>query len=168
MALAAAWGGQGSRLFAQSLGGVWRVVSVIDYNADGSIRRYTYGRKPYGFVVATDGWCSVQIMATETPAYPPGKPIADQMMPTVLSSYIGYAGPCSVNDAEKAVTIRIRAGWLPHHDGAAGSVATQPCCAIGSDQKRLYRFDGPDRLVLTPGSAWTGARRELTVERVKD
>jgi hypothetical protein len=107
-------------------------------------------------------------MATEPPAHQPGKSIGDQMMPAVLSSYIGYAGPCSVSEGEQAITIRIRAGWLPHHDGPAGSVATQPCCAIGSDQKRLYKFDGPDRLVLTPGPAWTGARRELTVERVKN
>lgn len=151
---------------AQSLGGVWRVVSVIDYNGDGSIRRYTYGRKPYGFVVATQGWCSVEIMATEAPDYSTGTPIGDQMKPTVLSSFIGYAGPCSVNEAEKFIVIKIEAGWLPHYDGPAGSVATQPCCAIGSEQKRFYRFDGPERLVLTPGPTWTGARRELTVERL--
>jgi lipocalin-like protein len=165
--LVAAWMGQASPLFAQSFAGVWRVVSVIDYNEDGSIRRYTYGKKPYGFVVAREGWCSVEIMATETPDYRSDKPIGDQMMPTVLSSFIGYAGPCTVDEPGKFIVIKIRSGWLPHHDGPAGSVATQPCCAIGSDQKRFYKFNGPDQLVLTPGPAWTGVRRELTVERVK-
>lgn len=165
--LAMWWMGQASRMSAQSLGGVWRVVSVIDYNQDGSIRRYTYGKKPYGFVVAQGGWCSVEIMATEMPEYRADQPIGDQMKPTVLSSFIGYAGPCTVNESEKSIVIKIAAGWLPHHDGPAGSVATQPCCAIGSEQKRFYKFEGPDRLVLTPGPLWTGARRELTVERLK-
>ena len=155
------------RLSAQSLGGVWKVVSVVDYNADGSVRRYTYGRAPYGFVVVAGEWCSIEIMATETPAYGSDKPIGDQMQPTLLSSFIGYAGPCTADEREKAVVIKVQAGWLPHYDGPAGSVATQPCCAIGSGQRRFYKFDGPDRLVLTPGPAWTGARRELTVERIK-
>src|SRR5262245_60317878 len=95
--------GYAQRLSAQSLGGVWRVVSVVDYNADGSIRRYTYGRNPYGFVVASGGWCSIEIMATETPAYGSDKPIGDQMQPTLLSSFIGYAGPCTANEQEKFV-----------------------------------------------------------------
>ena len=166
MAMVTALTGRPLPVSAQSLVGVWRVVSVIDYNENGSIRRYTYGRKPYGFVVAMGGWCSVEIMATETPDYSADRPIGEQMKPTVLSSFIGYAGPCSVNEAEKVLVIKIEAGWLPHYDGPAGSVATQPCCAIGSEQKRFYKFDGPDRLVITPGPTWTGARRELTVERV--
>jgi hypothetical protein len=152
---------------AQSLGGVWKVVSVIDYNEDGSIRRYTFGKKPYGFVVAQGGWCSVEITATETPEYDADKPIGDQIKPTLLSSFIGYAGPCSVNEAEKFIVVKIQAGWLPHHDGPERSVAVQGCCAIGSEQKRYYKFDGPDRLIVTPSSKWTGVRRELVVERLK-
>src|SRR5262245_3049537 len=86
MALAAAATAHARPVAAQSLGGIWRVVSVIDYNENGSIRRYTYGRQPYGFVVATGGWCSVEIMATETPDYSSDRPIGEQMKPTVLSS----------------------------------------------------------------------------------
>jgi hypothetical protein len=144
-------------LGAETLVGRWRLLAAEDIRADGSVARYPWGRHPVGSIVAEGGACYVQIMSSDTPSFAPGAASAnDQMKAALLSTYIAYSGPCVVDDAAGAVTLKVEAAWRSDY--------------VGTEQKRFYRFDqgklffGPAPNSMTV--AGEKLTRRLTLERV--
>jgi len=143
---------------AESIQGRWRLLAAEDLRADGSVGRYPWGRHPVGSIVVQGGACYLQIMSSDTPEFPVAdKPMNEQMKAGLLSSYIAYSGPCTVDEAEGSVTIAVDAAWRPDY--------------VGTTQKRFFAFEN-GKLLFGPapntvrGGSETLSRR-LTLERVK-
>lgn len=141
---------------ADTLQGRWRLLAAEDVRADGSVARYPWGTHPAGSIVVERGACYLQIMSTDTPALSPDKPAGDQMKATLLSSYIAYSGPCTIDESEHSVTLKVDAAWRPDY--------------VGTEQKRFFRFENGKLLFgPAPNSIRTGSEaltRRLTLERV--
>ena len=141
-----------------TLEGRWKLRAAEDLRADGSVARLPWGAHPVGSIVVERGACYVQIMSGDTPAFPSGAAAAnDQMKAMLLSSYIAYSGPCTIDAAECSLTLKVDAAWRPDY--------------VGTEQKRFFRFEngvlffGP-----APGSLRAGNEtltRRLTLDRVQ-
>jgi hypothetical protein len=139
-----------------SLEGRWKLRAAEDLRADGSVARLPWGAHPVGSIIVERGACYVQIMSGDTPSFPAGATAAnDQMKAMLLSSYIAYSGPCTIDAAESSVTLKVDAAWRPDY--------------VGTEQKRFFRFEngvlffGP-----APGSLRAGNEaltRRLTLDR---
>jgi hypothetical protein len=141
---------------AETIEGRWKLLAAEDLRADGSVARYPWGRHPIGSIVVAAGSCYVQIMSGDVPSFPAGAtPIGEQMQAALLSSYIAYTGPCTVDDAEGSVTLKVEAAWRPNY--------------VGTEQKRFFRFENGRMLFgPAPNSMRAGAEtltRRLTLER---
>jgi hypothetical protein len=141
-----------------TLEGRWKLRMAEDLRADGTVARHPWGEHPVGSIVVERGACYVQIMSGDTPAFPSGTTAAnEQMKAMLLSSYIAYSGPCTIDAAESSVTLKVDAAWRPDY--------------VGTEQKRFFRFEngvlffGP-----APGSIRAGNEtltRRLTLDRVQ-
>ena len=86
------WHAVGQR-HAQTIEGRWKLLAAEDLRADGTVARYPWGRNPIGSIVVDRGWCYVQIMSSDVPAFTAAAPaIGEQMSAMLLSSYIAYSG----------------------------------------------------------------------------
>ena len=141
---------------AESLQGRWKLLAAQDLRSNGDIGRLPWGAHPVGSIVVQDGWCYLQIMSADTPAFEDGQPIGDQMKTKMLSSYIAYSGPCTIDEAEGSVTLKVEAAWRPDY--------------VGTTQKRFFRFESGKLLFgPAPNTGKLGAERltrRLTLERV--
>ena len=122
------------------------------------VARYPWGQHPVGSIVVEGGACYLQIMSSDTPAFPAGSTSpGEQMKATLLSSYIAYSGPCTINEAEGSVTLKVEAAWRPDY--------------VGTEQKRYFRFENGTLLFgPAPGSIRAGTEtltRRLTLDRVQ-
>ena len=127
-----------------------------DLRSDGSVARYPWGRHPVGSIVVAGGSCYVQIMSSDVPSFSAGATsVGEQMKAGLLSTYIAYSGPCTVNDAEGSVTLKVEAAWRPDY--------------VGTEQKRFFRFENGRMLFgPAPNSIRSGSEtltRRLTLER---
>jgi hypothetical protein len=143
---------------AESIQGRWKLLAAEDLKADGSVARYPWGRRPVGSIVVEGPACYVQIMSSDTPAFPAGaRSTTEQMKATLLSSYIAYSGPCVVDDAAGKVTLKVDAAWRPDY--------------VGTEQVRFFTFDNGKLLFgPAPNSMRSGEERlsrRLTLERVQ-
>ena len=142
---------------SQKLEGRWKLRAAEDLRADGSVARHPWGEHPVGSIVVERGACYLQIMSSDTPSFAPVSttPVA-QMKATLLSSYIAYSGPCTINEAEGTVTLKVDAAWRPDY--------------VGTEQKRFFRFENGVLLFgPAPGSIRAGNEaltRRLTLDRV--
>ena len=141
---------------AQSIQGRWRLLSAEDIRADGTVARYPWGKTPVGAIVVEGGYCYVQIMSSDVPAFTAGKPVGEQMTAALLSTYIAYSGACTINEAEGSVTLKVESAWRPDY--------------VGTDQKRFFKFENA-RLIFGPAAGSIKAdnealTRRLTLERV--
>jgi hypothetical protein len=141
---------------AQSIQGRWKLIAAEDLRPDGSVARYPWGRHPVGSIVVQDGACYLQIMSSDVPSFASeSTPAGDQMKAALLSSYIAYSGPCTVNESEGSVTLKVEAAWRPDY--------------VGTEQKRFFRFDNGKLLFgPAPNSIRAGTEtltRRLTLER---
>lgn len=140
---------------AETIEGRWKLVAAEDVRSDGSVGKYPWGRHPVGSIVVERGWCYLQIMSSDTPEFSAGKPVGDEMKSALLTTYIAYTGPCTVDEAEGSVTLKVEAGWRPEYPGTT--------------QKRFFRFEngklifGPAPSSITFGSE--KLTRRLTLER---
>jgi len=133
----------------QSIEGRWKLLAAEDIRADGSVARYPWGRSPVGSIVVEGGACYVQIMSGDTPAFPSGTAAAkEQMKAMLLSSYIAYSGPCTIDAAESSVTLKVDAAWRPDY--------------VGTEQTRFYRFEGNRMLYGPAPNAIRGRGEPLT------
>ena len=143
---------------AQTLEGRWKLIAAEDLRADGSVARLPWGRSPVGAIVVEHGHCYVQIMSSDVPSFDAGAtPVGDQMKAALLSTYIAYSGPCTIDRADSSVTLKVDAAWRPDY--------------VGTEQKRFFRFAG-SRMYFgpAPGSIRAGGEtltRRLTLERFK-
>jgi hypothetical protein len=142
--------------YAQSIQGRWKLLTAEDVRADGTVARYPWGKRPVGSIVVEGGYCYVQIMSGDVPAFTNGKPVGAQMTAALLSTYIAYSGACAVNESEGSVTLKVESAWRPDY--------------VGTDQKRFFKFDN-GRLIFGPavGSMRLNNEplsRRLTLERV--
>ena len=113
---------------AQTIEGRWKLLAAEDLRADGTVARYPWGRNPIGSIVVDRGWCYVQIMSGDVPAFTAAAPpIGEQMSAMLLSSYIVYSGACTVDDKEGSVTLKVDAAWRPNY--------------VGTEQKRFFRIE---------------------------
>ena len=154
-ALAAALAGPAG---AETLVGRWKLITAEDVRADGSVARYPWGRHPIGSIVAEGGSCYLQIMSSDPPSFQsPDTPIGEQMKAALLTTYIAYSGPCSIDDVAGTVTLRVEAAWRPEY--------------VGTEQKRFFRFEEGKLLFgPAPNSMRVGGEaltRRLTLERVR-
>ena len=143
-------------VFAETLQGRWSLIAAEDIRADGSVARHPWGTRPVGSIVVQDGWCYLQIMSSDVPSIAGDRgATGTQMKAALLSTYIAYTGPCTINDAEGSVTLKVEAAWRPDY--------------VGTEQKRYFRFDN-GKLIFGPapnsirGGNETLTRR-LTLER---
>ena len=140
---------------AETIQGRWKLIAAEDLRADGTVGQYPWGRHPVGSIVVDGGACYLQIMSSDTPSFSAATPAGEQMKAVLLTTYIAYTGPCTVNDAEGSVTMKIDAGWRPDYPGTT--------------QKRFFRFDN-GKLIFgpAPNSVRFGSEtlsRRLTLER---
>lgn len=150
---------------AQGIEGRWKLIEGVDFNADGTVGRYPWGRAPVGSIVVQDGACYLQIMSSDVPSFPPGQTsTVEQMSQTLFSNNISYTGPCTIDEATGRVDLKVQAAWRPNY---------------AVDQTRYFRVDG-DRLYFGPNARirsdppWDPSTiqpgsftRRLTLERVR-
>jgi hypothetical protein len=141
-----------------SVEGRWKLRAAEDLRADGTVARLPWGEHPAGSIVVERGACYLQIMSTDTPSFPPGAAtVNEQMKAKLLSSYIAYSGPCTINEAEGSVTLQVEAAWQPNY--------------LGTEQKRFFSFEnGALRFGPAPGSIRAGNEmltRRLTLDRAQ-
>ena len=141
---------------AQTIEGRWKLLAAEDLRADGTVARYPWGRNPIGSIVVDRGWCYVQIMSSDVPAFTAAAPpIGEQMSAKLLSSYIAYSGACAVDGKEGSVTLKVDAAWRADY--------------VGTEQKRFFRFEN-NRMFFGPAPSSIRAEggnltRRLTLER---
>ncbi len=143
-----------SPAFAQTIHGRWKLVAAEDLRADGSVARHPWGTRPVGAIVVEGGYCYLQIMSGDVPTFSATQGLGEQMKAALLSTYIAYSGPCTINDAEASVTLKVEAAWRPDY--------------VGTEQKRFFRFES-GRLIFGPAPGSIGSEkltRRLTLERV--
>jgi hypothetical protein len=89
------------------------------------------------------------------------------MRASLLSSYIAYSGPCTIDEKAGSVVLKVEAAWRPDY--------------VGTEQKRFFRFEngklifGPAPNSMRGGSRGAGApgrgneplTRRLTLERAQ-
>ena len=95
-------------------------------------------------------------MSSDMPSFTDGKPVGQQMTAALLSTYIAYSGPCTIDEKEGSVSLKVESAWRPDY--------------VGTDQKRFFKFDN-GKLIFGPavGSLRSGDERltrRLTLERV--
>ena len=140
---------------AQSIEGRWKLLAAEDLRADGTVARYPWGTNPVGSIVVQSGSCYVQIMSSDVPMFNAAAPINGQMQAMLLSSYIAYSGPCTVNPAEGSVTLKVDAAWRANY--------------VGTEQKRFFKIVG-NRMYFGPSpnsirQEGGNLTRRLTLER---
>ena len=69
----------------------------------------------------------------------------------LLSSYIAYSGPCTINEAEGSVTLKVEAAWRPDY--------------VGTEQKRFFRFEN-GTLLFGPATGSIRAGNETLTRRL--
>jgi hypothetical protein len=152
---------------AETIEGRWKLLAAEDIRPDRTVARYPWGKRPVGSIVVSSGFCYLQIMSSDVPAFAAGygeagpspasdRSIGDQMKAALTSTYIAYTGPCTVDEQKGSVTLKVEAAWRPDY--------------VGTEQTRYFRiengklFFGPaPGSVKTTGEALT---RRLTLERV--
>ena len=142
---------------ADTIQGRWRLLIAEDIRADGSVARYPWGQKPVGAIIVQGGYCYVQIMSSDVPAFTGTTPTGDQMKAMQTSNYIAYTGPCTVDEAKGSVKLKVEAAWTANY--------------VGTEQERFFRFENGKLLFGTaPNSIRLGNERltrRVTLERVK-
>jgi hypothetical protein len=134
------------------LEGRWKLRTAEDVRADGTVARLPWGEHPAGSIVVERGACYVQIMSTDTPSFAPASVAAtEQMKAALLSTYIAYSGPCTIDNAERSVTLKVEAAWRPDY--------------VGTVQKRFFRFEN-GALIFGPATGSIRAGNETLTRRL--
>src|SRR5579883_549268 len=142
---------------ADTLEGRWKLIAAEDVRPNGEVVRLPWGEHPVGSIVVQNGWLYLQIMSGDTPSFTADKPLPDQMKAALLSSYIAYAGPCTIDEAAGSLAFKVEAAWRPDY--------------VGTDQRRIFHFE-KNKLIFgtAPNSIRAGSERltrRLTLERVQ-
>jgi Lipocalin-like domain len=141
---------------AETIQGRWKLVAAEDLRPDGTVARYPWGRHPIGSIVVEGGSCYLQIMSSDVPSFADGEgSVGERMKAALLSTYIAYTGPCTIDEAEGSVTLKVVGAWRDNY--------------VGTEQKRFFRFENGKLLFgPAPNSVRAGSdalTRRLTLER---
>jgi hypothetical protein len=129
--------------------GAWRLVSVEDRRADGSLT-YPYGERPRGLLLYdATGRMSVQIMRSDRPPLSSNEwaEVRAEEIKSTVEGFTAFFGTYEINEAEATIIHRVEGHVLPD--------------SVGKELKRHYEFSG-NRLVLKPS-----ASRKVTWERIQ-
>jgi len=79
------------------------------------------------------------------------------MKAALLSTYIAYSGPCTIDETEGSVTLKVEAAWRPDY--------------VGTTQKRFFRFEN-GTLLFGPATGSMRLENEtltrrLTLDRIE-
>jgi hypothetical protein len=138
----------------RTLIGAWRLVSWSETKKDGRID-YPLGEHAIGqLIYGADGHVAAQLQRKEAePLRQPDWRAASQAESAkAWKSYFGYFGTFSIDTARQAVVHHVEGAWFPNLDD--------------TDQVRMFRFEGSDRLVLDADTAWGKVR--IVWERAPD
>ena len=106
--------------------GRWKLRAAEDVRADGTVARYPWGQHPVGSIVVEGGVVLPADHVERHAAFPAGSTApGEQMKAALLSSYIAYSGPCTINEPEGSVTLKVEAAWRPDY--------------VGTEQKRYLQ-----------------------------
>jgi hypothetical protein len=133
---------------AETIQGRWKLVAAEDMRADGTVGRLPWGAHPIGSIVVDAGHCYLQIMSSDVPAFAGNTPVGDQMKAALLSTYISYTGPCTIDEGAGKVTLKVQAAWRPDY--------------VGTEQVRYFRFDGEKMYFGPAPNSMRGAGESLT------
>jgi hypothetical protein len=144
---------------AETIQGRWKLVAAEDLQPDGSVGRYPWGRHPAGSIVVQNGACYLQIMSTDVPSFAASTPTGEQMKAALLSTYIAYSGPCTIDEKEGSVTLKVEGAWRPDY--------------VGTTQKRYFKIENgkllfgprPNSVRSSGAVGGEGFTRRLTLER---
>ena len=141
---------------ADSIQGRWKLIKAEDLRADGTVARLPWGQHPVGSIVVDGGSCYVQIMSSDVPSFKAGD-INAQMKASLLSSYIAYSGPCTIDEAAGSLVLKVEAAWRPDY--------------VGTEQKRFFKFENGTLLFGPAPNSMRGSgeslSRRLTLERAQ-
>jgi lipocalin-like protein len=122
---------------SETIQGRWKLIAAEDMRPDGTVGRLPWGAHPAGTIVVQDGACYLQIMSTDVPSFPARQQsTVEQMKAALLSTYIAYTGPCTIDEAAGKVTLQVQGAWRPDY--------------VGSEQVRYFRFEG-GKMFFGPG-----------------
>jgi hypothetical protein len=117
--------------------GTWRLVSCDAYRRNGQVQPL-YGPDPEGrLVYDAAGRMSVQVMRTDRPVFQAGQKrrgTGDELR-AAYQGYEAYFSTYEVDEPNGIINHRVQGALFPNW--------------IGTNQARYFRFDGPDRLVLS-------------------
>lgn len=141
---------------SEKLVGVWRVVSLADSVADGSVF-YPLGENPTGGIVYTpDGFMSLQLARDPRPTFAEGYQNATlEEIKGALEAYVAMYGRYSLNEEDCVVTHHILGSNFPD--------------MIGTNQVRPFELSD-DTLTLKPASFELNGvmhTRRLLLERAR-
>ena len=133
--------------------GAWTLTSWVNRGSDGSVS-YPMGEQAMGQITYTaSGRMSAHLMRPGRTAS--GASNADPAQ-AIQSGYFGYYGTYAVSEEEGVVTHFVEGSISPGY--------------VGSEQRRRFEFDGPDRVTLRPPTGTQGGverTSELVWERVR-
>jgi len=137
---------------SETIQGRWKLIAAEDMRPDGTVGRLPWGAHPAGTIVVQDGACYLQIMSTDVPSFPAGQQsTVEQMKASLLSTYIAYTGPCTIDEAAGKVTLQVQGAWRPDY--------------VGSEQVRYFRFEG-GKMFFGPGPNTQRGRGETLQRRL--
>ncbi|MCL7963399.1 MAG: lipocalin-like domain-containing protein [marine benthic group bacterium] len=131
--------------------GVWDIVELVNWSADGE-RSEPFGQDPNGYFVYTpEGHLILQILPEPLPSRQPSPPGIEDLAARARSS-IAYFGTYGV-DYDRGILVHEIVGALSPNRS-------------GGDFERTFRFEGQD-LVLDFANAATGRRFLRRLRRVE-
>lgn len=138
---------------ANPLVGTWRLISCTARRRNGRLIPL-YGPEPEGrLFYDAAGNMSVQIMRPGRRCFRAAQRsrATDDELRAAYQGYEAYFSSYEVDEARRLIRHHVRGGLFPNW--------------TGSVQERYYRFDGPDRLILSTGpqDAQPGGRAVVTL-----
>jgi len=137
--------------------GTWRLVAFESHTEDGRAR-LPYGKAAQGYLTYTvEGYMCVAIMDASRPRFADASDFVDGTPEEQIAAgkrYISYAGSYVIRD-ERVIVHHIEVSLFPNW--------------VGSDQERLFEFDGNRLTLSTPPILIKGKQRtsHLVWERVQ-
>lgn len=124
--------------------GTWRLISAEYRTADGQVI-YPYDEDPVGYIMYNeDGYMSVAFMSRNRPGFASGDKLAGttEEKTAAIDTYQSYCGRYEVR--EHRVIHHVEVSLFPN--------------SVGTDQERIFEFDGDRLLLSTPpfllGGTW--------------
>jgi Lipocalin-like domain len=108
--------------FKDSLVGTWHLVSYVEKNVDTGEVRYPMGKEPAGFIIYTaDGYMSVQLEASGRQSFASNDMFGGtgEEYTRAGRTYLAYAGPFSVDEANRKLHHEIVVSLFPNWEGNA-------------------------------------------------